>query len=872
MHELPFDPYHKWLGIPPKDQPPDHYRLLGLERFESDLDVIAHAADARMAHIKSLATGAYSHLSQELLNAISAARVCLLNPQTKTHYDAALWERLEQQRAASPPVPPPLPGEQALPRWRQGLRRPGFALIAVGGAVGLFVLVAVVNLLRAAREPGSVAEDKQPPIAVEAPVVSGVPPLDSAEVSAKPVKKTAKKAVENSKLTVAGRKTPQKTRKPRPDATPSETEVAPSPEPESPPAATTPGETSPPPVTSGQSPPVVPAVPAAAKPEPAAKPAVSEKAEDPASQPMSEPAAKPATKPEAKPLPTEVDSMLAPRRLPVPSLEEQAKLQKQGDDVYKPAEATTPQKKLELAEKMFATGEETQDDPVSRYVLMRTAWRLAAEAGNLDLALDMIDRAHERYEFEPLEVKVGLLEQVEKTLGNGPEAETASQQLAQKATALVDLALQSDDFQTAMTLLEKIALPAARRMTDKQLAGDLTKRRVQVRRQREEFAEVEKAQVTLADNETDAEANLTLGRWYCLVKGEWTLGLPYLVKGSDKDLADLAQRELAGATSSQTQVELADAWWELAERTGSKQKELTTAQLHARAAYWYRQALPFLTGILREKAEKRLADTAAVGESRGEYALEFDGWKSHAIVEFGYPGTYPITIEAIVKPAVPPTPGIGTVIGNFDRTTTSGLMLSSQSALWGFCFVEVQPRPGRNTTPPPGIAQRLNGRSVVRDNEWRHVAGVFDGKQLRLYVDGTLLESRAVSGPHKPTTKLPFVIGACPALGPSGVLLDEYFKGLIKAVRISSVARYTDNFTPPAQLAREDANTQLLLVFNKGSGDTVPDTSGRRSSAGGSAGRKRTGTTAAKLVGTKWVRLDAPNSVPKEAADRGAAP
>ena len=35
-----FDPYHKWLGIPPKDQPPNHYRLLGVDLFESDPDVI----------------------------------------------------------------------------------------------------------------------------------------------------------------------------------------------------------------------------------------------------------------------------------------------------------------------------------------------------------------------------------------------------------------------------------------------------------------------------------------------------------------------------------------------------------------------------------------------------------------------------------------------------------------------------------------------------------------------------------------------------------------------------------------------------------------------------------------------------------------
>ena len=31
-----FDAYHRWLGIPSKDQPPNHYRLLTLEPFESD--------------------------------------------------------------------------------------------------------------------------------------------------------------------------------------------------------------------------------------------------------------------------------------------------------------------------------------------------------------------------------------------------------------------------------------------------------------------------------------------------------------------------------------------------------------------------------------------------------------------------------------------------------------------------------------------------------------------------------------------------------------------------------------------------------------------------------------------------------------------
>jgi hypothetical protein len=47
-----FDPYHKWLGIPPKDQPPHHYRLLSLDLFESDPEVIDAAANRQMAYVQ----------------------------------------------------------------------------------------------------------------------------------------------------------------------------------------------------------------------------------------------------------------------------------------------------------------------------------------------------------------------------------------------------------------------------------------------------------------------------------------------------------------------------------------------------------------------------------------------------------------------------------------------------------------------------------------------------------------------------------------------------------------------------------------------------------------------------------------------------
>ena len=45
MNHDQFDPYHHWLGIQPHEHPVNHYRLLGLVCFESDMTLIRKAAD-----------------------------------------------------------------------------------------------------------------------------------------------------------------------------------------------------------------------------------------------------------------------------------------------------------------------------------------------------------------------------------------------------------------------------------------------------------------------------------------------------------------------------------------------------------------------------------------------------------------------------------------------------------------------------------------------------------------------------------------------------------------------------------------------------------------------------------------------------------
>jgi hypothetical protein len=107
ISRMAFDPLHRWLGIAPHEQPPDHYRLLGLARFEDDPDVIDSAANRQMAYVQGFAAGPHGPESQRLLNQLAAARLCLLDPKRRASYDTDLRAANDPARPATPPPPTP---------------------------------------------------------------------------------------------------------------------------------------------------------------------------------------------------------------------------------------------------------------------------------------------------------------------------------------------------------------------------------------------------------------------------------------------------------------------------------------------------------------------------------------------------------------------------------------------------------------------------------------------------------------------------------------------------------------------------------------------------------------------------------------------
>jgi cytoskeletal protein RodZ len=85
-----FDPFSEWLGRPVGRPPEDHYELLGLPKFEPDLELIDHAADMLRAKIRKVRPGAYVAEWQRLLDRLETAKICLSDPISKAAYDESI--------------------------------------------------------------------------------------------------------------------------------------------------------------------------------------------------------------------------------------------------------------------------------------------------------------------------------------------------------------------------------------------------------------------------------------------------------------------------------------------------------------------------------------------------------------------------------------------------------------------------------------------------------------------------------------------------------------------------------------------------------------------------------------------------------------
>jgi hypothetical protein len=84
------DVYRDWLGITETARPLNNYQLLRLDLFDDDPSKVRANYRKMNAHVRKYASGEYGARSQELLNELAKAMLCLTDNVRKSEYDASL--------------------------------------------------------------------------------------------------------------------------------------------------------------------------------------------------------------------------------------------------------------------------------------------------------------------------------------------------------------------------------------------------------------------------------------------------------------------------------------------------------------------------------------------------------------------------------------------------------------------------------------------------------------------------------------------------------------------------------------------------------------------------------------------------------------
>jgi hypothetical protein len=296
--------------------------------------------------------------------------------------------------------------------------------------------------------------------------------------------------------------------------------------------------------------------------------------------------------------PTAAGDQANPQRWPVP---DPAQLDQARDlvrEIYQGEyeKKRSPRDQQALAKRMLQHATQLHEDPAGQYVLLDIARKIATQIGDSVTAWSALEQLLARFDRDALAEQHELLNQVAKK----ERTETGARLVLEQSTALVETALQREEFDTADSLCQ-IATGAARQLGDRAALQELDATTRWVQQARKTHREIHRALASLTDAD-DPQANLLLGRYFCLVKGDWDQGLVFLSRGADTRLQELAQAELGNPTIGQAQLDLAEGWWNLGVEDPTHQKSF-----HLRAGYWYARAFPQLpTGLWRTKVQLRL--------------------------------------------------------------------------------------------------------------------------------------------------------------------------------------------------------------------------------------------------------------------------
>lgn len=269
--------------------------------------------------------------------------------------------------------------------------------------------------------------------------------------------------------------------------------------------------------------------------------------------------------------------------------------------------ADTPAENRDVAVQMFQQALATDDDSAGKFVMLRIARDIAAEAGEADLAMCVIDEIARCYQLADDEAgqRRACLAMKLATLRRASTAAVARrnrEDVVQRALAYADEARSALWFDLAREFVA-LAVDAAQETRDRVQIHRASRTAEVLNATAAAFQAIAEDAELLEVSPTDAAAKRSVGMFYCFHAGDWEAGLPMLAECDTPELRRLAALELQASSDVERRVELGDGWWLLAQT----QEGLSRANVLRRALGRYEKALPDTQGLTRDKIAVRIA-------------------------------------------------------------------------------------------------------------------------------------------------------------------------------------------------------------------------------------------------------------------------
>ena len=298
-------------------------------------------------------------------------------------------------------------------------------------------------------------------------------------------------------------------------------------------------------------------------------------------------------------------------KTPVPSEDVQRLAAAKVEKVCKLNSAHTPAEKANLARNLFQQYREgslpaqIRDDAAATFVLLFKTAELASDGGDGQLMTKLVDALDKIYDIHVVMMKADM---IDRLAAGGKEPARIKSLFECSRNLIGGGILRQPDISYAGWMVhgfERLATvceqPEGAGIRDEARAW-LSDWQVE----QPFWREMAKHQETLRQNPDDPEANHAVARWYRregkTIKTTERMIL-CLAKCGEPDLVAAAKADLANPTDPLEQLRVADLWAATA-KTHSIHNE--DADYFERCNFWYRKALPGLTGANKSRVESVL--------------------------------------------------------------------------------------------------------------------------------------------------------------------------------------------------------------------------------------------------------------------------